>query len=212
MSDLSPSTVFWLCSNFFSVFFGICCTFSVYVCVCVIVSVCERVCVCEWVWACVCVSMFVCVCVCVSVWECVCMYVCVCMCECVSMFVYVCLHECVSVCVYVCVWACLCVCVYVCVHGYHTWTLKTKCRQLLGRKVSTIANDSVLLTEDSECIFRILGGEEGGISWHFAAELSGQMEWNILQRYLVCIWQWHLRNKQANWVDTSNRKHHYLQP
>jgi hypothetical protein len=36
------------------------------------------------------------------------------------------------------------------------------------------------------------------------------MEWNILQRYLVCIWQWHLRNKQADWVDMSNWKHCHL--
>jgi len=94
MSDLSPSRVFWLCSYFFSVFFGICRKFPICMCVCVCVRVCVWVCV----WACV--------------WVCVSMCVWACLCE--------------RVCVREWAWVCVCVC------GYHTWTLKTKCRQLLG--------------------------------------------------------------------------------
>jgi len=83
---------------------------------------------------CVCLSVSVCVSVsmCVCVWECVSMNVCVCVCVWagVSMCVSVCV--CVSVCLWVYVIMYVCVSVYMCVRGYHNWTLKTKCRQLLG--------------------------------------------------------------------------------
>jgi hypothetical protein len=183
---------------------------SVFVCVseceCECVCVRECVCVCVCVWVYLCVSVFMCECVCMCEWVCLCVWAWVCLCEwvclwvCVCVWVYVCKWACVWVCVWVCMYVCECVYMWVCVVLTPDLSKASAANYYVLQKVTPMANDSIQLTKDSQCIFRTPGGEERGISWHFAAELSGQMEWNILQRHLVCIWQWHLWNKQANWV------------